>query len=244
VRLEGDRVSELTKLRTSAVTLAGAISLLNAEVQSGRRRDSSGVIDPATAVARDHRNELLPQADATARQYARIAGLVLSGGERTATTEVTQSSDRWRVDLVSGATAGAGLGAMLALLWGAAGPMLKRVRDIEGSTGLPLLADTSGGPADVRALTHLFVDKPMAYVAATERNATASTMADRLTDRTRRPRQGGGAVIVASDRTRLDEVLECRGRLGLQGIPVRGLVVVTHGRFPRGGSSSFEPFDT
>jgi hypothetical protein len=96
----------------------------------------------------------------------------------------------------------------------------------------------------VRALTHLFVDKPMAYVAATERDATASTMADRLTDRTRRPREGGGAVIVASHRTRLDQVLECRGRLGLQGIPVRGLVVVTHGRSPRDESAPSEPFDT
>jgi capsular polysaccharide biosynthesis protein len=243
-RLEADRVAELAKLRGTALTLAAAINVLNDEVQTGgKRRDSSRIVDPASAVARDHRNELLPRSDAAARQSARIAGLVLSGGHRTAATVVTQSSDRWRVDLISGATAGLALGALLALLWSAAGPRLKRVKDIEGSAGLPLLAEVPGAPDDVRSLAHLFVDRPMAYVAATEGDAVASSMADRLTDRTRRPRNGGGAVIIASSRTRLDQVLACRHRLQLQDIPVRGLVVVTQRQRLR-GATAHRPSDS
>jgi hypothetical protein len=142
--------------------------------------------------------------------------------------------DRWRVDLVSGGTAGLALGAMLALLWGARGPKMKRVRDIHSSTGLPLLAWTSGAPRDVGALAELFANQRLAFVAASEGDATASATADLLTDTTSRTshQAGAGAVVVASGETRVDQVLSCQGRLGLQGIPVHG-VVVTADEAPR-----------
>jgi hypothetical protein len=135
--------------------------------------------------------------------------------------------DRWRVDLVSGGTAGLALGAFVALLWGARGPKMKRVNDVRGSTGLPLLARTSTAPRDVGALAELFADQRLAFVAASADDATASSTADLLTDTTSRARHqaGAGAIVVASGETRLDQVLSCRDRLGLQGLPVHGVLV-------------------
>jgi hypothetical protein len=226
VRLEADRKRELERLGDTGMTLAAAISTLSAEVKGAKSKDSK-VDSPTAVLPRDHRNELLPQAAIVARQSARIAGLALSGGQRVAGTSVTQSADRLRVDLVSGLTAGLALGAMLVITLGAAGARLKRVKDVETRTGLPLLARTSATPESARALAGLFADRPMSYVAATESDREASTMAARLTETTHRPRHRAGAVVVASGRTRVEQVLACQGRLSLQGIPVRGVVLTT-----------------
>lgn len=230
-RLEVDRASELSRLDASARMLASAIGVLDAEVQRTSAL-STGTTRGTTAVPRDHRNELLARTALVGRQTARIEGLVLVGGSRTQATAVTQSSDGARVDLVSGGTAGLGIGAMLVVLWGAAGPMLRRVRDVRGSTGLPLLAQASLNADGVRSVAGLFSGLPMAYVAATEGDSDASTMADRLADTTGRPTQRAGAVVVASGRTRTEQVLACESRLRLQGIAVRG-VVLTQRRRPR-----------
>jgi hypothetical protein len=229
VSLDADRDAELRRLRSTASTLYEAINTLSAEAKIGTTKGRSDVFRPSTAVARTHRNELLPQADDIGRQLARIQGLVLSGGQRTDATVVTQSKDRWRVDMVSGGTAGLALGALLALMRGARGPTLKRVRDVHGSTGLPLLARTSGAPRDVGALAELFAEQRLAFVAASEDDATAASTADLLSDTTSRAghQASAGAVVVASAKTRVDQVLSCQGRLGLQGIAVHGVVVTT-----------------
>jgi hypothetical protein len=143
---------------------------------------------------------------------------------------VTQSNDRIRVDLVSGVAAGIGLGSLLVLLWGAAGPMLGRVKDVQGSTGLPLLARAPLTEDGVRAVTRLFAHRSMAYVAASESDADASALADRLADTTGRSGRRAGAVVVASGRTRVEQVLACAERLRLQGISVVGVALVTGSR--------------
>jgi hypothetical protein len=227
--LEADRAVEEARLRASSDQIATGIDALNAQVVAARAVSRPHSVQQITAVTRDHRNELLARADLVARQYARIKGLVLPGGSRTAATEVTQSSDNAHVDLVSGGTAGIGVGGMLAVLWGAAGPRLRRVRDVQAVTGLPLLARASLTPQGEVPVTHLLADQEMAFVAATEVDATASAMADRLADSTDRPRHRKGAVVVASERTRVEHVLACQDRLTMQGIPVHG-VVLTAGR--------------
>ena len=224
-RLEGDRTRELATLDKSARALASAINMLDTEVRSQRLASLGHDDRLLTAVPRDHRNELLAQANLVGRQTARIHGLVLTGGSRTAATLVTQSRDRIKVDLVSGVTAGLGLGGLLVVLWGAAGPRLGRARDIEAVTGLPLLAHAPATTAGVRAVSRLFAHLPLAYVSARERDPDASVMAHRLAEVTGRPRQRAGAVIVASGRTRCESVLACQNRLALQGIPVHGLVL-------------------
>lgn len=227
VRLEEDRKRELGRLQDTGLTLAGAVITLNRQVQSAKSLDPSGGSDPATALARDQRNQVLPQADAVARQSARIAGLSLSGGQQIAATSVTQSSDRLLVDLVSGLTAGVGLGAMFAVMWGAAGSRLRRVKNVRGMTGLPLLGRAPATPQATHAFGRLFGDRPMAYLAATESDSAASSVAAQLTETTTRPKQRAGAVIVASGQTRIEQVLACEGRLRLQGIPVRGVLLAT-----------------
>jgi hypothetical protein len=239
-RLEADRALELRRLAGTASTLANALSTLNAQFRSSKAQDPTRALHPSSAVTRDHRNELLPQADAVGRQSARIAGLVLTGGRRTAATSVTQSSDRLRVDLVSGASAGLGLGALILVLSGSAGPRLGKISDVAGSTGLPLLAKAGSSFSDISAVAGLLAHEALAYVAADEHDAEASGMADRLTNLSRRPAHRVGAVIVASTRTRTDHVLTCQGRLALQGIPVRGIVLTTGVRRGGGAVNAFQ----
>jgi capsular polysaccharide biosynthesis protein len=232
VRLEADRDRELAILRASSSTLSAAIDMLNKEVRATRTREASYANELLTSVPRDHRNELLARANLAGRQSARIRGLVLAGGRRIAATEVNQSGDRPRVYLISGLTAGLGLGGMLAVLWGAAGPRLKRVKDIDGHTGLPLLARAPVTAEGVRSIVALFSDRPMACISAVETDADSAEMADRLANTMGRPRLRSGAVIVASGQTRTQQVQACERRLKMQGVPVRG-VVLTTGKRPR-----------
>jgi hypothetical protein len=225
--LEADRISEQARLRASASTLATAIGTLNSQVRAARKSAPQVSGQHSTSVARDHRNELLARANLVGRQSARIGSLVLFGGHRTEATAVTQSDDRARVDLTSGAAAGLGLGALLAVMWGAAGPMLRRVRDVHGNTGLPLLARSPLTPQGVRMFARLFADQPMAYVSAVDHDVAAADMAHQLGDFAGQPRLGAGAVVVASGRTRVEQVLACQGRLARQGIPVHGVLLTT-----------------
>ena len=223
-RLQSDRSYELTRLRSAAATTEDGVNRLNAQIRSSRLNDAlDTILNDATGL-RERRNQLLAQAATINRQSARIEGLVLEGGTRVESTVVRRSSDGTRVALVSGATAGFGLGALLIMALGASGPRLRRVEDVEAGTGLPLLARVSA-PADLQGLDGLLADRPMSFVAASDRDSTASVTAERLNDATASVPEKAGAVIVASEDTRLDQVAVCRDRLQRQDVPVYGLVV-------------------
>lgn len=225
-RLEADRSRELARLKASASTVEAGIERLNRQLATAaslKVRPSY----PSTAVTRNHRNQLLARAALIGGQSARISGLVLTGGRRTGPTVVSRSSDPFRVDLVSGATVGLALGGLLAVLWAAGGPRLRRVVDVRAGTGLALLGRVPATPHGVSQLTRLFADQPMTFIAASEGDATAAAVADQLADSLPRPRRRVGAVVVASGQTRVEQVLACLTRLARQGVSVRGLVIVT-----------------
>lgn len=229
-RLEADRELETSRLRAEGATLSASIGILTARVQAADDSAFPIVSRRAIEVSRQHRKELLAEADLNGQQAARIQGLVLLGGSRTTTTTVVQSSDRSRVALVSGGTMGLGVGAMIVVLWGAAGPRLKRVRDVQGATDLPLLARSLPSPENIRAVAGLFAPQKLAVVSVVERDPEAVAMVDQLTDLQGRPREHLGAMVVASGRTRVEEARSCARRLAMQGIPVRGIVLADQTR--------------
>jgi hypothetical protein len=130
LRLQAEQRSQQTVLRAQADSLAAATGILDREVSSIKARVSDRSVARAqTVVTRDRRSQLLTRATEVARQSARIDAMTLTGGRVTGSTEATRSGDPARVALVSGLTAGLGLGLLLAMVRGAAGPRLLRLKE-------------------------------------------------------------------------------------------------------------------
>jgi hypothetical protein len=240
VRLRGDRLaaeraSEVAGLDAAAKTASSGVNRLNRQIRAGSPDGDPANDDPATAVARRHRNKLVSQASLATAQSARLSGITVIGGQRTEPTKVVESRDRLRVDVVSGLTAGLALGGLLVILWGAAGPRLRRVHDVRATTGLRLLDRiTAGQPATGSVATQL-AGQPTAFVAVSQDDAAACAMVDELlaseTKNHGAAKKAGATnvVIVASDRARVDEVHDCQTWLARQGLSVAGLLIATTG---------------
>jgi capsular polysaccharide biosynthesis protein len=238
LRLQAEQRSQQTVLRAQADSLAAATGILDREVSSIKARVSDRSVARAqTVVTRDRRSQLLTRATEVARQSARIDAMTLTGGRVTGSTEATRSGDPARVALVSGLTAGLGLGLLLAMVRGAAGPRLLRLKELNREVGLPLVGRVPYTPDGVRSLLLMLRRQPIAYVAVDDRDPTASGMARTLEEAAPRHESRVGAVVVASERSRTDEVVACRDQLLQQQIEVHGLVVATRLR-PRRTSMS------
>jgi hypothetical protein len=113
------------------------------------------------------------------------------------------------------------------MLRGVAGPRLLRIREFREDVGLPLVGRVPYTPDGVRSLLLMLRRRPIAYVAVDERDPTASGMARTLEEAAPRHESRVGAIVVASERSRTDDVVACRDQLVRQRIEVHGLVVAT-----------------
>jgi hypothetical protein len=100
-------------------------------------------------------------------------------------------------------------------------------------TGLPLLARAPYAPMGRRPLDAFVRGRPVSYVTADARDPVASGMAHLLTELGGDQDVRSGAVVVASERTRVDEVRYAARRLSLRGLDVVGVVVATRLRTRR-----------
>jgi hypothetical protein len=237
-RLAADRAREVAKLDALAKTATAGVNRLNRQIKAASP-DGPETDDPQTAVARNHRNKLVFQASTATAQSAELSGIDVIGGQRTEPTKVVVSSDRLRVDVVSGLTAGLGLGGLLVILWGAAGPRLRRVHDVRTSTGLRVLDRIPAGRSATGSVATQLADQPTTFVAVSQHDAVACAMVDDLLEHATHSRESAGdagvakssgatsVVIVASDRARVDQVHSCHTWLTRQGLHVAGLLIAT-----------------
>ena len=159
-------------------------------------------------------------------EIARVAAIVLEDGRTLGEVTVVQPSDRAKINVVNGLAAGAGMGAAWVVLLG---PRLRRVKDVQAATGLPLLADVSV-PADGPALlTGLLDHRAAAYLPVDNDEADAVHLADRLGNDARRQSGASHSVViaVATPRTRVERVRDAVEHSRRNGLKVQGLILAT-----------------
>ncbi len=226
-RLTQERAGQLAALSTRADALAGDIVALDHALAVESSRGFTARTDDRVRVLRDKRSTLVAQSNLVGWQTARVLAGQVVAGRQTSPTTVTRVDDQARVALVSGVTAGLGLGVVIAVLLAARGPRLRRLRDVQGLTGLPLLARAPYAPMGQRTLDAFVRGRPVSYVSADEQDPVASGMAHLLTDLGADQEVRSGAVVVASESTRVDDVRYAARRLSLRGLDVLGVVIAT-----------------
>ncbi|HET8615454.1 MAG TPA: hypothetical protein VFL94_08005 [Actinomycetales bacterium] len=232
-RMDAERASQLATLSAQADALADGINALDHTVAVEAANGVTGRIDDRVRVLRDKRSELVTQSNLVAQKTARVmAGQIVAGRQTNATT-VVRDGDQARVAWVTGLTAGLGLGIAVATLLATRGPRLRRVRDVPGLVGLPLLARVPYAPLGRRTIDALVRGRPVAYVSADERDPVAAGMAHLLTDLGFDDERRTGAVVVASERTRVDDVRSAAQRLSERGMDVLGVVIARRPRVSR-----------
>jgi hypothetical protein len=232
-RLMAERAGQLAVLSTRAEALAGDIVALDRALQIEADRGFKGRSDDRVRVLRDKRSEVVTQSNLVGQQTARVLAGQITAGRQTAETVIKRVNDQARVALVSGVTGGLGLGMVIAALIAARGPRLRRLRDVHGMTGLPLVARAPYAPMGRRTLDAFVRGRPVTYVTVDAHDPVASGMAHLLTDVGGEQDARGGAVVVASERTRVDDVRLAARRLALRGIDVVGVLVATQLRSSR-----------
>jgi capsular polysaccharide biosynthesis protein len=235
-RLTAERDAELKDLNARTATLSQGVQMLDKALADAAARGAHDRSDDRVRVLGDRRSALLTQTHTVARQAVHVFAQGVDAGRATNAIRIIHTHDREKVALVSGCTGGFGVGAALAMLLNLAGPRLRRVRDVHDATGLPLLATVPYAPLDARTVDALVWARPTSYVAVDERDDVASGVAHTLSGLGSHVGGRSGAVVVASTRTRVDEVRDCCSRLALQGVDVRGIVLATrlgrHGERP------------
>ena len=234
--LEQERDSALLPLRARESSLVTGTTTLIRQIRSDRTGGAAG--GQPTPLQRQLRNVLYTQTLQVQEELERLSALPLEEGLVLGATSVTQPTDGIKVNVVSGLAAGAGLGAVLVVLFG---PRLRGAGDVRRATGLPLVATvpaTAGGAAAVasmlqdRGVDYFRVDDDRDVVALTDQ------LAGRERLRSDKPPVTRGVVAVASPRTGAKQVRRAAERWRRHGLAVRGLVLATE---PSPISHSHEP---
>ncbi len=143
---------------------------------------------------------------------------------------VQRSLDSWKISITSGIMVALCLGLVYWWLVGDGRARIRRSRALTSITGLPVIAvvATGGGPDPLADARRAIASQAVTSVLATSESAAARSVARVLDDGL--DSQGGAgrhaAVIVASTRTRVNELTRLHATMRLSGQQVVGAVLV------------------